>query len=179
MRRLKELFGDDAQFTVEVAAEMKVVILADLRNNRKEEYMSAAGLAVLFDRAGGKLSAKMREVIADMEAGTELEKALIKEVHQRWDTWDLKDAVQGDDALQFDSFYNGFMAPYFGCFKCDETKAGLNALDMDNNGLVDWKEFLVYLKWAVHEYDIKDVDELLLITFRKGIIPAMRDMLVQ
>ena len=179
VKRLKELFGNNPQFTVKTAKKMKEVMLDDLRNNRKEEYMSAAGLAVLFDRAGGKLSAKMREVVASMEAGTQFEKELIEEVRERWDTWDLKDAVQGDDALQFDSFYNGFMAPYFGCFKCDETKAGLKALDMDSDGLVDWKEFLVYIKWAVHEYDIKDVDQLLSITFRKGIIPAMRDVLIQ
>ena len=69
------------------------------------------------------------------------------------------------------------MAPYFGCFKCDDTKAGLKALDMDIDGLVDWNEFLVYLKWAIHEYNIKTTDDLLSITFRKGLIPAMRDEL--
>ena len=121
----------------------------------------------------------MRDVVCAMDAGNELEKKLIKEVRKRWDIWDLKDEVQGDDALQFDSFYNGFMAPYFGCFKCDETRAGLKALDMDNDGLIEWNEFQVYLKWAVHEYDIKDVDGLLSITFRKGIIPAMRDELAE
>ena len=30
-----------------------------------------------------------------------------------WDTWDVRDKVQGDDMLEYDSFYNGFMAPYF------------------------------------------------------------------
>ncbi len=121
----------------------------------------------------------MGDVVADMEAGTDLEKRLVMEVKERWDTWDLQDEVQGDDALQFDSFYNGFMVPYFGCFKCDDTKAGLKAIDMDNDGLIEWKEFLVYLKWAIHEYDVKTDDELLSITFRKGIIPAMHDELCQ
>ena len=36
----------------------------------------------LFDRAGGKLSAKMREIVASMEASTEFEKELIEEVHE-------------------------------------------------------------------------------------------------
>jgi len=31
-------------------------MLEDLHQNRKEEYMSAVGLAFLFDRSGGKLT---------------------------------------------------------------------------------------------------------------------------
>ncbi|XP_064402058.1 uncharacterized protein LOC135347879 [Halichondria panicea] len=175
--RLNELFGSNPQFNQQIAEKMKEVMLEDLRGNRKEEYMSEAGLAVLFDRSGGQITNKMGDVIARMQAGTDLEKLLITEIKERWDTWDLQDKVQGDDALQFDSFYNGFMAPYFGCFKCNDTKAGLKAMDMDSDGFVDWKEFLVYLKWAVHEYDVKTADELLSIAFRKGLIPAMRDEL--
>ena len=138
--------------------------------------MSEAGLIVLFDRAGGKLTAKMRDVVEKMELNSQHEKDLIADVRAIWDTWDLRDEVQGDDCLQFDTFYNGFMAPYFGCFKREDTRRGLQAIDMDNDGLVDWSEFLVYLKWAVHQYpDIKDADELLSVAFRKGLIPAMRD----
>ena len=37
-------------------------------------------------------------------------KQLIGEVRMSWDTWDLKDDVQGDDMLQVDSFYSGFMS---------------------------------------------------------------------
>ncbi len=177
--RLKDLFGSNPQFNQQIAEKMKEVMQEDLHSNRKEEYMSEAGLGVLFDRSGGKLTKKMGDVIANMEAGTDLEKRLVAEVKERWDTWDLQDEIQGDDALQFDSFYNGFMAPYFGCFKCDDTRAGLKAMDMDNDGFIDWNEFLVYLKWAIHEYDIKTADELLSITFRKGLIPAMRDELRQ
>ena len=47
---------------------------------------------------------------------------------------------------------------------------------MDKDGLVDWNELLVYLKWAIIQYlDIKDTDELLFIAFCKGLIPAMCD----
>ena len=93
---------------------------------------------------------------------------------------DLKDEVQGDECLEFDSFYNGFMSPYFGCFRCEDTKKGLQAIDMDNDGYVDWSEFLVYLKWALHEYPgITDVDELLSTTFQKGLIPAMQDEILK
>ena len=176
VKRLTELFGENPQFTEARAMKMKEVMLEDLRTNKKEEYMSAAGLAVLFDRSGGMLTSEMGEIIAEMELGSKHAENLLADVRVIWDTWDLHDEVQGDNALQFDSFYNGFMAPYFGCFKCDDTKRGLQAIDIDEDGTIDWSEFAVYLKWALHQYPkIKDADELLSITFRKGIIPAMRD----
>ena len=56
----------------------------------------------------------------------------------------------------------------------------LQALDMDADGYVDWNEILVYLKWALRQYpDVENADELLDVTFRKGIIPAMRDELLK
>ena len=60
---------------------------------------------------------------------------LIEEIRAMWDEWDLRDGTK-DDMLEFDAFYNGFMAPYFGCYRCDETKKALRAIDMDNNGVV-------------------------------------------
>ena len=54
------------------------------------------------------------------------------------------------------------MAPYFGCYRCHITKQGLQCLDMDSDGYVDWKEFLVYNEWALHQYpDVSNADELL------------------
>ena len=68
------------------------------------------------------------------------------------------------------------MAPYFGCYRCSDTKRALKAIDMDADNVVDWNEFLVYLKWAMRQYPkIKDTDELLDVAFRKGLIPAMQD----
>ena len=50
---------------------------------------------------------------------------------------------------------------------------------MDSDGKVDWSEFLVYLKWALHQYpEINSKTELIDIAFRKGLIPAMRDEVV-
>ena len=72
------------------------------------------------------------------------------------------------------------MAPYFGCYRCDETKRALKAIDMDEDGSVDWNEFALYLKWAAREYpDARDAEELLSIAFRKGLIPAMQDVVLE
>ena len=178
LERLKSMFGDNPQFTLETAAKMKEVMIEDLTKNRKEEYMSEMGLAVLFDRSGGAITKTMRDVIDKVGTQQARHKELLEKVRAMWDTWDLQEAseLQGDDCLEFDSFYNGFMAPFFGCFRCDDTRKGLAAIDMDQDGRIDWNEFSLYLKWAVREYpDIKDADELLSVTFRKAIIPAMQD----
>ena len=178
--RLIDLFGNNPQFTEDIALEMHKVMIEDLTENRKEEYMSSVGIAILFDRAGGKLTTEMSDVIEKMELNSLHAKRLIDEVRIIWDSWDLQDEVQGDDALQFDSFYNGFMSPYFGCFRCEDTRKGLQAIDMNTDNLVEWKEFLVYLKWALNEYpEIADTNELLSIAFRRGIIPAMRDEILR
>ena len=148
---------------------------------RKEEYQSPAGLAVLFDRAGGNQTEAMADAISKMKLNSVHAENLIKEVREIWDTWDAREAAefQGDDMLRYDSFYNGFMAPYFGCYRCWDTKKALSAIDMDADNSVDWKEFKVFLKWALNQYpDIKDTEELLDVTFRKGIIPSMHDEVV-
>lgn len=174
--RLKDMFGEDPQFTVERAQEMLKVMLKDHHENRKEEYMSKVGLAVLFDRADGKLTKKISDVIAEEEPKSVHARRLIAEIREEWDKWDLREKVQKDDQLEFDSFYNGFMAPYFGCYRCEPTKLALKAIDMDEDGQVDWNEFALYLKWAVREYpETETSEELLSIAFRKGIIPAMQD----
>ena len=177
--RLKNLFGEDPQFTEERGQRMLEVMLEDLHANRKEEYMSNVGLAVLFDRSGGKLTSTMAVVIAEDKPKMVHAQELLAEIREMWDEWDLREGHQKDDQLDFDSFYNGFMAPYFGCYRCDTTKRALKAIDMDEDGQVDWNEFALYLKWAIREYpQIKDAEALLSIAFRKGLIPAMQDVVL-
>jgi len=46
--------------------------------------------------------------------------------------------------------------------------------------MVDWNEFLVYLKWAGNAYPkTKTADELLQIAFKEGLLPAMQDVLLE
>jgi len=177
--RLVNLFGQDPQFTTEMAKKMKELLLKDMSTGRKEEYMSKAGIALLFDRAGGQLSPKMRDVIEQTKLNEPHAQHLLEEVRKIWDEWDVleKEEERGDDRLRCDSFYNGFMSPYFGCYRCEDTRKGLQALDMDNDDYVDWSEFSLYLKRALRQYPkLADVDELLSCTFRKAIIPAMQDV---
>ena len=178
--RLKHLFGEDPQFTEEIGMRMKEVMLEDLHNNRKEEYMSAVGLAVLFDRSGGQLTAKMSDVIAAHVPNEAHGQELINEIRQMWNEWDLREESKRDDDLEFDSFYNGFMAPYFSFYRCEDiTKRALKANDIDGDSRVDWKEFVLYLKWAIRQYPRSmTAKELLFIAFRKGIIPAMQDVVI-
>ena len=50
---------------------------------------------------------------------------------------------------------------------------------MDNDGTVDWREFALYLKWAGRQYpDTTNTEQLLDIAFRKGVIPAMQDVIL-
>ena len=47
---------------------------------------------------------------------------------------------------------------------------------MDSDGYVDWNEFMVYIKWALHQYpDLSTADEVLEVVFQNGLVPAMRD----
>ena len=70
-QRMIGLFWEDEQFTEDVAMKMKKVMLEDLNSNRKEEYMSGAGLIMLFDRTGGKLTKKMRDVVVKVEVNSQ------------------------------------------------------------------------------------------------------------
>ena len=176
--RLVNVFGENPLFTIDMAKKMKQTIMDDLRSEppRKEEYQSPVGIAMLFDRSGGKLTAAMSDEIAKKKVKEPHHEVLIAEIRELWDEWDMADRVQKDNCLQFDSFYHGFLAPYFGCYRCIDTKLALKAMDMDSDGFVDWNEFMVYIKWALNQHpDVKSADEVLAIAFEQGLVPAMRD----
>ena len=94
--RLVYLFGENPQFTIEMAEKMKKLMIEDLTNNRKEEYMSKVGLALLFDRSGGKITEEMRECIEKMKLKSAASEMLIDEVGTIRDTWEVTDEIQGD-----------------------------------------------------------------------------------
>ena len=173
--KLIEIFGENPQFTLERCEAMRQKITLNAAEGRKEEYNSDVGLAMLFDLSGGHPWPSMLETIAASEGNSSHIDHLISEIKLDWDIWDGRDGKK-DEQLTFDHFYMGFMGPYFGCYRCEDSRLGLKALDMDNDGLVDWFEFRFYLKWAGRQYpDVKTKEKLLDKAFRFGLIPAMMD----
>merc|ERR1739838_794018 len=133
------------------------------------------GLAMLFDQAGGQMTADMAKIVAEGIRNSKYIESLIKEIKKEWDRWDNRDG-RIDNKLCFQDFYNGFMAPYFGCYRCEDSQMGLRALDMDDDGDVDWFEFKHFLVWAGRQKpNVNNAQELLDYAFRNGLIPAMKD----
>merc|ERR1712054_310207 len=112
-------------------------------------------------------------IVKDTEL-TKKQEALIASVRKIWDTYDIK-----DDALDLPSFYESFMAPYFGCYRSEEARKCLSAIDMDENGKVEWSEFEVYLMWAAKEYpDITTPQQLIQHAFNYGIKQSSEDEVI-
>lgn len=180
IHRLNCLFKSNPpnpQFTEEMADKMLATIRSDLLEGRKEEYQSAVGLAVLFARSGGKPTEHMNEVVANAETHNLRHQNIINEVKATWDHWDSTEDVngRGDNCLDFESFYNGFMAHYFSCFTCADARKALRAIDMDKDGTVDWDEFLMYVKYVLAEYpNTPTAEDTIKNALVYGIIPAMR-----
>ena len=153
-------------------------MIQDLVGNRKEEYMSPVGLALLFDRAGGHLDTNMRNVIDKWDISTPHWEVLRSQLRNIWDELDGSEepSQQGDDALEFETFFQRFLKPYYPTIKSRDARKALKALDMDKDGKVEWSECMVYVNWAIYEYsDISDLEELLSVMFKKGLFMAMED----
>eukprot|EP00117_Sycon_ciliatum_P029517 scpid51146/ scgid23484/ len=174
--QLISVFGENKQFTTDMACAMKALMLEDLRAGRKEEYMTEVGLALLFDRAGGKLTKNFSRRIAKLEVTDKWQRHLIMEMKRIWDATGGLENYRGGSRMPFETFYKAFLSRFFNSFSSREAKQALQALDMDSNGFVDWNEFLVYIRWALTEYpDIGDTEELLDTAIKLGLTPAMKD----
>ena len=66
LQKLNHNFGQNEQFTLDMAKSMKEKLLENLRDGRKEEANSCVGLALLFDQAGGALTDEMNKGIANV-----------------------------------------------------------------------------------------------------------------
>ena len=72
------------------------------------------------------MTQEITDIVCQEEESKGYHKTLINQVREMWDQWDLTEETEemNDDHLKFESFYNGFMAPYFGCFSCEDTRKG-------------------------------------------------------
>ena len=121
--------------------------------------------------APGRLTEKMRHAIAKVEANQQRHKDIVEEIKGLWEE------AQEGSRLNFDTFYHGIIAPYLGLlYHCKSTKKTLRDLDLCTDGYVDWDEFKVYIKWALHRCpEVATAHETLEIAFQKGLLPALRD----
>ena len=67
VRRLKQCFGDDADFTEEIASKMLDYMKQELIHNYKAEHTSSTGLAMLWRSVTGTLKPSMLEVSNEMD----------------------------------------------------------------------------------------------------------------
>ena len=173
---LKQHFGEHAEFTDERARLMKAKMHDDLINNRKEEYMTPVGLALLFDRTGGHITPAMRDVITEWEIETPQAKMLIHQLREKWDgCHDSKEEFEVDE-LDYRTFYDCFMNSFFTSVNYMDRRKAVRIIDIERGGKICWNSFLVYIKWAIIEYpNICTLNELLSVTFKQGIIPATED----
>lgn len=68
-RRIDALFYQQNSTQVKVlnyVIMFKARTLSDLREGLKEEYQSKAGLAMLYDRSGGKMTEEMMDVVVNV-----------------------------------------------------------------------------------------------------------------
>ena len=174
---LEKQFGESKEFTIEMARRMKIQMKIDqIEMKCKEEYMSRAGLALLFKRAGGTLTPAIEDEVTKIEPKLNSHKQLLKRIKAMWD--DVCPDERSTESLDYFHFYHRFMAPYFSCYKCCKTEKALKELNLKHDNKVHWGEFSFYLKWALREYgDPKDERELLKTAFLKGLIPAMHQKL--
>ena len=61
------------------------------------------------------------------------------------------------------------MAPHFGCYRSVDTTLAFKAIDVDRNRLMDWNEFIVYVKWVLDEYpEVETADKVMAIAFAEA-----------
>jgi hypothetical protein len=130
------------------------------------------GLAILWDLTFGCFTPEMKEVMDDQDKHLEEQMKLLGEAETVF-----RDYIQEEDskepALDFSSFYAAYLQPYFGCFTCPRTRFVIDAIDLDKNGRVQWKEWRCWCLWALRQYpsEITNVDDLHEVVLRQAILP--------
>ena len=171
IERLRECFGDDAQFNEALAARMLQRMQDDVLNGIKEEYSSKAGLAKLSIDAGAEPTEAMITAVRKTEVPPKTEE-LLEKAHR---CFQAAAGPEHPDSMQERTFYEAFLQPYLGCFSCDTTQVMMNSiLDVNHNGEIEWREWQFWLLWAVREYDeeLLNVDDLHHCVFRNALLPT-------
>ena len=92
--RLKYLFGDNEQFTKEIAGRMKEEMIKDLNLDIKSEYHSAYGIVILFERAGGKATPEMLHALETHKSNIEIHNSIRTAIHDEWNKFTIKNVKE-------------------------------------------------------------------------------------
>jgi hypothetical protein len=171
-RRLEQCFGEDPLFTEEAGGMLLERLKQALELNIEQEHTSPVGLAILWDSAFGSFTPEMKEVMDDQDKHIEEQGKLLGEAENVFRYY-IQEEESNESALDFSSFYAAYLQPYFGCFTCPPTRFVIDAIDLDKNGRVQWKEWRCWCLWALRQYpsEITNVADLHEIVLRQVIIP--------
>jgi len=172
VHRLEQVFGRHPDWTPARASMMQARMLKNLREDRKEEYSSALGLAKLYKEATGQCLPQCAEKhLADpklMEEEDAFTKLMCTEAENIF-----KQQAQGKTYMDFDAWFAMFGIAYFGSADNEVARAAFNILDINGSGSLQLYELLLVVTWACREYPmhIKNFDNVIDVVMRHLILP--------
>lgn len=169
VKRLKQCFGDDNAFTEEIASKMLKCMITELSNNIEMEHTSPMGIALLWQNVTGTLTPTMQDAIDNLGAKSEAKSHILKAAEECFNDY----LVDGKEELDYSIFYEAYLRPFFGCFTCERTRFVLDAIDLNDDGGLAWKEWRFWCLWALRQYpdQIASVEDLHSVVLRNAILP--------
>jgi len=174
-KRLVEALGQD-EWDDRVIANMRHIMLADLRENKKIQYQSPLEIACLYLRAGGRLPDAVKQEceakLGEAACASMLTPAL-EGVKKQWD-----EAMPGSDSksINYRHFYDLFLARIIPCYSCEHAASAWLFFETDAKGHLEWTTFLSWLHWCQLEFpdDTNTADGLIDTLFGKIMMPDLR-----
>lgn len=169
VQRLKQCFGEDDAFTEEIASRMLGCMITELANNIKLEHTSPMGIALLWQNVTGTLTPAMQDAIDKVRVESTAKSHFLKQAKECFNEY----LVDGKNELDYSTFYEAYLQPFFGCFTCERTRFVLDAIDLNDDGNLAWEEWRFWCLWALNQYpdQITCVEDLHSVVLRNAILP--------
>ncbi|KAK3263231.1 hypothetical protein CYMTET_27950, partial [Cymbomonas tetramitiformis] len=182
-KRLIETWGDHG-WDLDVISKMRNVMLNDLRGNVKVQYQTADSIVQLYLRAGGKIPEGVINQIREKDTRHEEYPLVIQQVRQQWEATGLthKSSAHGCvvDCIDFRGFYDLFFARTMGCYSCQYAGVAWAFFDANDDGNLEWVEFLSWLHWCIAEFpeESTSIEGLIDTLFARIVMPDVRRALL-